>query len=167
MRVAALYDVHGNLPALEAVLDEVDAAGVDVVVFGGDVVWGGWPAQTLELAAAFGERGLFLSGNWERGVVERGVERGVVTGERGDQVEQAVLADKRVGRRGLVVLPDRLGHLLRGAVAVLFQQRAHHAGQTQDERGSGGGGGYGSGQCFACGYGRAYGQGRGSARTSA
>jgi predicted phosphodiesterase len=71
VRVAALYDVHGNLPALEAVLAEVDAAGVDVVVFGGDVVWGGWPAETLERALALGERALFLSGNWERGVVER------------------------------------------------------------------------------------------------
>src|SRR3954454_1419026 len=37
MRVAALYDIHGNLPALEAVLAEVDA---DVVVVGGDVAPG-------------------------------------------------------------------------------------------------------------------------------
>jgi hypothetical protein len=29
VRVAALYDVHGNLPALTAVLEEVDAVGVD------------------------------------------------------------------------------------------------------------------------------------------
>jgi predicted phosphodiesterase len=70
LRIAALYDVHGNLPALEAVLDEVEAARVDRVVFGGDLVWGGWPAETLARALALGGRTLFLSGNWERGVVE-------------------------------------------------------------------------------------------------
>ena len=35
MRVAALYDVHGNAPALDAVLAEV--GDVDVVLFGGDI----------------------------------------------------------------------------------------------------------------------------------
>ena len=43
MRVAALYDIHGNLPALEAVLRDVTAAGVDAVVVGGDVVPGPMP----------------------------------------------------------------------------------------------------------------------------
>jgi Icc-related predicted phosphoesterase len=38
MRVAALYDIHGNLPALEAVLDELRNAGVDQFVVGGDIV---------------------------------------------------------------------------------------------------------------------------------
>ena len=37
MRVAALYDIHANLPALEAVLEDVREAGVDQVVVGGDV----------------------------------------------------------------------------------------------------------------------------------
>ena len=39
-RVAALYDVHGNLPALEAVLAEVDA---DTILVGGDVALGPMP----------------------------------------------------------------------------------------------------------------------------
>jgi len=39
-RVAALYDVHGNLPALEAVLADVDALVVDTIVVGGDVASG-------------------------------------------------------------------------------------------------------------------------------
>jgi putative phosphoesterase len=47
MRVAALYDIHGNLPALEAVLDEVRQAGVDHVVVGGDVVPGPMVRETL------------------------------------------------------------------------------------------------------------------------
>ena len=51
MRVAALNDVHGNLPALEAVLAEVpeDAA----IVLGGDIAAGPFPAGTLEPAAGF------------------------------------------------------------------------------------------------------------------
>ena len=47
MRVAALCDVHGNAHALEAVLAEVDA---DVVVFGGDLASGPFPARTIALA---------------------------------------------------------------------------------------------------------------------
>jgi len=47
MRVAALYDIHANLPALEAVLPEIREAGVDQVVVGGDVVPGPMPRETL------------------------------------------------------------------------------------------------------------------------
>ena len=49
MRVAALYDVHGNLPALEAVLGEVDREGVDAIVCGGDTCAGPMPRAALEL----------------------------------------------------------------------------------------------------------------------
>ena len=49
MRVAALNDVHGNLPALEAVLAEVERAAPDLVVFGGDVFAGPFPHETLAL----------------------------------------------------------------------------------------------------------------------
>jgi putative phosphoesterase len=48
-RVAALYDVHGNAPALEAVLAEVAAEAVDAIVFGGDIASGPLPRETLEL----------------------------------------------------------------------------------------------------------------------
>jgi predicted phosphodiesterase len=68
MRVAALYDVHGNLPALEAVLAE--ACDVDAYVFGGDLLWGPWPRETLELAQSLGERAHFIRGNWERYLLE-------------------------------------------------------------------------------------------------
>jgi len=48
MPIAALYDIHGNLPALEAVLDDVHRAGVDRIVVGGDVVPGPMAREALE-----------------------------------------------------------------------------------------------------------------------
>jgi predicted phosphodiesterase len=48
MRVAALYDIHSNFPALEAVLSKVHQAGVDQIVVGGDVVPGPMPRETLK-----------------------------------------------------------------------------------------------------------------------
>ena len=47
MRVAALYDVHGNVHALAAVL--ADIGDVDVVLFGGDIASGPFPRETLDL----------------------------------------------------------------------------------------------------------------------
>ena len=49
LRVAALYDTHANLPALEAVLRDVRDAEVDAIVFGGDDLAGPWPAETAAL----------------------------------------------------------------------------------------------------------------------
>jgi predicted phosphodiesterase len=66
MRVAALYDIHGNLPALEAVLQDVYEAGVDLVVVGGDVVLGPMPRETLEYLLAFPLPMQFIQGNCER-----------------------------------------------------------------------------------------------------
>src|SRR5918999_2300582 len=68
MRVAALYDVHGNLPALEAVLADVDRERPDAIVVGGDMVSGPIPAETLERLRGL-ERAHFLRGNADRGVV--------------------------------------------------------------------------------------------------
>ena len=63
MRVAALYDIHGNLPALEAVLQEVRQAGVDQVVVGGDVVSGPMPRETLGTLLDFDLPVQFIQGN--------------------------------------------------------------------------------------------------------
>jgi putative phosphoesterase len=65
MRVATLYDIHGNLRALEAVLREVpDEAAI---VVGGDICAGGThPSETLERLRALGERVLWLRGNADR-----------------------------------------------------------------------------------------------------
>ena len=69
MRVAALYDIHGNLPALEAVLAEVEAAAPDLVVVGGDVGPGPMVDEVLDRLAAFGDRARYVMGNGDRELV--------------------------------------------------------------------------------------------------
>ena len=69
MRVAALYDIHGNLPALEAVLAEVHAAGVDRVVIGGDVLPGPMPRECLDAVLDLRIPSDFIVGNGDRETV--------------------------------------------------------------------------------------------------
>ena len=65
MRVATLYDVHGNLPALEAVLAEIPADAT--IVVGGDVVAGGaHPSETLDRLRGLGDRVIWIRGNADR-----------------------------------------------------------------------------------------------------
>jgi diadenosine tetraphosphatase ApaH/serine/threonine PP2A family protein phosphatase len=63
-RVAALYDVHGNLPALEAVLAEIDDGWT--ILVGGDVALGPMPRETLALLRELGAT--FIRGNCDREV---------------------------------------------------------------------------------------------------
>jgi predicted phosphodiesterase len=70
MRILALYDVHGNADALEAVLADPRAAGPDAIVVGGDVVPGPMPVETVDRVRALGERTRFVMGNADREVVE-------------------------------------------------------------------------------------------------
>jgi predicted phosphodiesterase len=70
MRIAALYDIHGNLPALEAVLAEVELLDVDAIVVGGDVAPGAMTPQTIARLRALGDRARFVMGNGDREVVE-------------------------------------------------------------------------------------------------
>ena len=65
MRIAALYDVHGNVPALEAVLAEVEREGVDEIVFGGDIASGPLPRETIELVRDL-PNARFVRGNADR-----------------------------------------------------------------------------------------------------
>jgi diadenosine tetraphosphatase ApaH/serine/threonine PP2A family protein phosphatase len=61
-----LYDVHGNLPALEAVLDDAAGAGVDRFLLGGDyALFGPWPAATVERLRGL-RNACWIRGNGER-----------------------------------------------------------------------------------------------------
>jgi len=63
MRIAVLNDIHGNLPALEAVLEEVRGAGVDRIVVGGDVFPGPMPHQVMRRLQNAGPPVEFIYGN--------------------------------------------------------------------------------------------------------
>jgi predicted phosphodiesterase len=68
VRVAALNDIHGNLLALDAALADVERAGADVVVCGGDVVGGPFSTEVYDRLA--GQPDVrFLHGNADRLVV--------------------------------------------------------------------------------------------------
>jgi putative phosphoesterase len=63
--VAALYDIHGNLAALEAVLAEVPDDAT--IVIGGDICAGGeQPSETLALLRGLGDRVRWIRGNADR-----------------------------------------------------------------------------------------------------
>jgi putative phosphoesterase len=68
--VAALYDVHGNLPALEAVLADPAFARADAVVVGGDVASGPMPAAVLDRLTRLEAPVRWVRGNADREVVD-------------------------------------------------------------------------------------------------
>ena len=67
--LAALYDIHGNLPALEAVLADVRRLGVRRIVVGGDVVPGPMPRECLDILRALDIPTFFVRGNGDRVVL--------------------------------------------------------------------------------------------------
>ncbi|MGA7314840.1 MAG: metallophosphoesterase family protein [Silvibacterium sp.] len=69
MRVAALYDIHGNLPALESVLEELQHIEVDQIVVGGDVLSGPMQVECIERLSALSTRTHCLMGNSDREVI--------------------------------------------------------------------------------------------------
>jgi predicted phosphodiesterase len=88
MRVAALYDIHGNLPALEAVLSDVHRDGVDQIVVGGDVLPGPMPHETLARLRALTTPVAFLRGNGEAAMLAHlaGEDMGAVPEQARDAV---------------------------------------------------------------------------------
>lgn len=70
MRIAALYDIHGNLPALDAVLTELEAVEPDLIVVGGDAIPGPLPVDVLDRLALLGDRVRPIHGNGERQTLE-------------------------------------------------------------------------------------------------
>ena len=66
-RVAVITDIHANLPALEAVLEQIDALGIDEIYCGGDLV--GYGPHPNEVCALIEERGIpTIYGNYDYAV---------------------------------------------------------------------------------------------------
>ncbi|GGP10655.1 metallophosphoesterase family protein [Oceanobacillus neutriphilus] len=69
MVIAAIYDIHGNLPALNAVLEELEEINPDTIIIGGDIVSGPMPGETLERLLSLDGKVDFIRGNGDREVV--------------------------------------------------------------------------------------------------
>jgi len=70
MNVAVLSDIHGVLPALEAVLAEPDVVAADRIVLLGDMLAGPMPVETFERLASLGDRAVWVRGNADRELAE-------------------------------------------------------------------------------------------------
>jgi predicted phosphodiesterase len=88
--LALLYDIHGNLPALEAVLADSERAGADAWLLGGDyATYSPWPLETLERLRAI-PQATWIRGNGERWLREPPTDRP-------DVIEAFAQADPGVG----------------------------------------------------------------------
>lgn len=110
MRVAAISDIHGNLPALEAVLAAIDEEGVDEIVVAGDTAHGPWPAEVVDLLV---ERAVHcVRGNADREVGERSDRYGPLGPWSADRLGERRLAIVRNWPLTVEVAVDRLGAVL-------------------------------------------------------
>ncbi|HWH92361.1 MAG TPA: metallophosphoesterase [Baekduia sp.] len=66
--LAILYDIHGNRPALEAVLGDARDRGADRFLLCGDYsAFGAWPVECVALLRTeLGDSATWIRGNWER-----------------------------------------------------------------------------------------------------
>ncbi|MEY2516041.1 MAG: hypothetical protein QOJ89_3399 [bacterium] len=120
--LALIYDVHGNLPALEAVLSDMAAQGADAYLIGGDVaLFGAWPQDTVarlqELAPA-----TWIRGNGERWTADPGAAPEPVRGAT--HATRAALGDALVAE--LDGLPE--------SAPLAHGTRAWHASPVSDVR---------------------------------
>ena len=132
--VAVLCDIHGNLPALDAVLAELVAEPPDAVVIGGDVVAGPFPAEVLDRLD-----GLPWPLHWVRGNADRCVvaafDGAIPEAERDEPmwVADAWTAERlsRGQRDRLAALPPLARLEVEGLGPVLF---CHGTPRSDEER---------------------------------
>jgi putative phosphoesterase len=120
-RVAVVSDIHGNLPALAAVLAEIEAEDVDAVVCCGDVLGGSFPAEVFDRLASLPDVRV-VRGNADRFVLDGTDEHG----------EDWAAERERMGEERLAAVADwPLTHELEidGLGRALF----FHAVPTADE----------------------------------
>ncbi|MFD8572025.1 metallophosphoesterase family protein [Streptomyces sp. NPDC059639] len=117
-RVAVLSDIHGVLPALEAVLAEPEVRSADRVVLTGDITAGPQPGQVLDLLTSLGDRVAWISGNADRELLEyrRGLRDSIP-----DPIAPWAAEQLRADHLELLArLPQSLSLSLQGMGRVLF-----------------------------------------------
>ena len=122
MRVAAIYDIHGNLPALEAVLQDIRQAEVDHVVVGGDVILGPMPRETLTCLLDLDIPVQFIQGNCDREVLAQmaGTDTGTVPEQFREVVRWVAQQLHPEYKQLLASWPKTLRVEIRGLGEVLF-----------------------------------------------
>ena len=101
--LALLYDIHGNLPALEAVLEDAAGVGATAHLLGGDyALFGAWPAETIERLAELDAE--WIRGNGERWTAHPKEAPGTDLVQRAAQASRELLGEERVA--DLAALPQ-------------------------------------------------------------
>ncbi len=129
--VAVLADIHGNLPALEAVLDDIEKAGVDLIVLNGDLADGPFPAETLDRLAGLGNRAVWLRGNGDRWLAEARDGRFKHPDPPTDAIIQWAsrgITDAQAGRLASLPLMNIVTVMARGSVGF-----CHATGRSDNE----------------------------------
>jgi putative phosphoesterase len=103
LRIATLYDIHGMLVPLEAVLEELSREEVDAILIGGDAVSGPQPTETLDLLISLELPTLWIRGNGERALGPDGVD--AVIGEAEEALRFTASQFSEEDRRELSQLP--------------------------------------------------------------
>ena len=94
LRLAVLSDVHGNLPALEAVLDDLACRGIDRIIFAGDFIGGPQPVETFHRLSSL--EAIMITGNSDTNLIK--LRTGQAPKEWHDSLQFALLrwADKHI-----------------------------------------------------------------------
>jgi putative phosphoesterase len=104
MSLAILYDIHGNRPALEAVLAHAREQDADRWLLGGDyAAFGAWPAECVALLEGLGDV-TWIRGNWERWQAEPGAAPDTELIRTANAWVRGRLGEARVARLG--ALPE-------------------------------------------------------------
>jgi predicted phosphodiesterase len=118
VRVAALYDIHGMVEPLRAVLQELEREQVDAIVIGGDAISGPQPSETYALLQAISTPTYWIRGNGERALGPDGAD--AVIGEAEEPLRFTASHFSDEDRDALAMLPERVTLDVDGLGETLF-----------------------------------------------
>jgi putative phosphoesterase len=118
LRIAALYDIHGMLEPLEAVLRELEQEQFDAVLIGGDAISGPQPAETFARLRELRTPIHWIRGNGERALGPDGAD--AVIGDAEEALRFTASQFSADDRRSLSSLPERVTLEVDGLGETLF-----------------------------------------------